>query len=121
MSVNQDRVQLWVDALEFGDLAQTKHILCELDLHGIPIGYCCLGVATEVALENGLVANEDVWDGAHLHPVVVQWYGLDAHNPLLNEPGETALPAATWNDDEDATFPAIAAMVRAKYLKDQDS
>lgn len=48
MAVNETNMRLWIDALRSGDFTQTKNFL------GTPEGNCCLGVACEVAMANGV-------------------------------------------------------------------
>jgi hypothetical protein len=46
----------WIAALRSGKYAQTREVLCRLDEKGEPVGYCCLGVACEVAREHGITS-----------------------------------------------------------------
>jgi hypothetical protein len=43
-----DNAKKWVAALRSGKYKQTRHVLCDRN------GHCCLGVACEVAIENGV-------------------------------------------------------------------
>lgn len=81
-------IQLWVDALRSGEFDQ-----CQDVLHKQEDGYCCLGVACEVAIQDGLPLERrpSEWDHAlvveygvrgqfdpQLLPLQVQeWAGLD--------------------------------------------
>jgi hypothetical protein len=56
--------QAWVDALRSGEYKQTTRVLCRLDGNGKPVGYCCLGVACDLAIKAGL--NVIVGDGTHV-------------------------------------------------------
>lgn len=45
-------LQLWIEALRSDRFTQTRDVLCSKD------GYCCLGVACELAIENGVSVNK---------------------------------------------------------------
>jgi hypothetical protein len=129
VTVNKERVQLLVDALRSGEFAQHAG-----SLRG-PVGrkrsYCCLGVATEIALRNGLVVKKDPatdgrfggqpWEQGYqiMCPPVADWYGFDGGNPLLvgvnaGEPSREV--ASTWNDDHHLGFKAIADAFERTYI-----
>lgn len=139
--VNRDRVQLLVDALESDEFGQCKGALRRADADG-KFRYCCLGVATEVALRNGLpeaVAEQrgtlydylsppSVWnhnEGQLLSDEVMEWYGFDERSPMLSgevsymddmEPTKQPHLAHHWNDSYNADFRKIAAMFRERFL-----
>lgn len=135
--VNRDRVQLLVDALESDEFEQCKGSLRLLQSDGT-YAYCCLGVATEVALRHGLsmevadkynlYAKEEpssVWNhsnGQMLADEVVEWYGFEGRTPELKgvvsyiDGVKRGHPAHQWNDSYDANFRQIADMFREKYL-----
>lgn len=123
--VNRDRVQLLVDALESGEFEQGKGAL-RLKEHG-KYYHCCLGVATEVALRNGLSDQTNsgtVWInevGEVLCDEVRDWYGFNSRSPVLTgqrPSGPYSTSAHQWNDSYDANFHEIADMFRKKYLGD---
>lgn len=47
------RRKLWTDALRSGEYQQGKGCLCHVPEQGVPT-FCCLGVACEVAIKNGV-------------------------------------------------------------------
>lgn len=141
--VNRDRVQLLVDALESDEFGQCKGSL-RMPTQDGSYTYCCLGVATEVALRNGLPEEVDdsatnlfcadgrptVWNhsgGQLLSTEVMDWYGFTTSSPTLlghrpywpqvGEPGKVGYRAHQWNDSFDANFHEIAAMFRETYLE----
>ena len=81
--VNTERVKLWINALRSGEYKQIKS---QLGQEGM--GYCCLGVACEVAIQNGLAIERTVFpirghidfdgNGCELTPTVMEWYGFDS-------------------------------------------
>lgn len=88
---------------------------------------CCLGVLTEIAVEDGVIPAGHVYDSnkktisytddlengetiewwAITPPTVAKWAGLDDENPTLDD----GLPASEWNDFKGATFDEIADMI----------
>lgn len=78
---------LWAEALESDEFAQTKGAL------RTPSGHCCLGVACEVAMRNGvfLEAERDEDSGtfaydnedSSLPDAVISWLGLVHENPVI--------------------------------------
>ena len=90
--VKAERMKLWTAALRSGEYEQAKGYLKSDD------GYCCLGVACEVAVKNGLdietdpesgyksktsFSKEDYWENSCLPREVMEWYGLDKTNPTV--------------------------------------
>jgi len=129
MSVNKERVQLLVGALRSDEFPQGQGYL------QIAQGYCCLGVATEVALRNGLNLDpREAWwiDGPNspdprqfLHLQVQQWYGFIDDDPMLKLGHQCGGPedcecrdeitAAEANDDG-FTFSVIADAFERTYI-----
>lgn len=133
--VNKERVRLLVKGLRSGEFGQARDVLHDQ----VTDGYCCLGVATVVAIRNGLgpptgnyleTSNYLDWGVEHLHPAVVAWYGFDPHgreagdggNPSLqfdSEPGQ--ISATVANDERRYTFDQIADAFERTYLQDPES
>lgn len=157
--VNQERLQLFLDALRSGEFVQGTGNLreepCDSDCHHaheerLPLRYCCLGVATEVAIANGCAgvrwnADEETFqylgwrigrsgdesehwadENCSLPPQVQEWFGFDASDPVLTEesrPGINGLlthRAIWWNDDRRVSFTTIADLFEARYKKEVD-
>lgn len=83
-TLNRDRIQLWLEALRSGEYRQVHGTL------GSEGGYCCLGVACEVAIKNGPVVNRRLdgvvsYDGSSnlLPNSVVDWFGLPGQGPQV--------------------------------------
>jgi hypothetical protein len=145
--INKERVQLLVQALRSGDYTQTTGALCRVADNGTK-SYCCLGVACEIAIANGLPLtlsdNRDSRSptiqfdgcGGYLPDSVRYWYGFDANNPLISVAAaevnlgpcgcdscrakQAQVGAAAANDNYAATFEQIAAGFEAAYLTDQE-
>lgn len=118
MSVNKERVQLLVDALRSEEFKQAKGMLRTPDKRY----HCCLGVATEVALRNGVVV-EDKNQGFPWNQVtqimcgeVYDWYGFENGNPELKVDGEFGHRATFWNDDFGSDFNQIADAFERTFL-----
>jgi len=125
MTVNKDRVELLCQALESG-----RYIQCRNRLRRTPLGlvqrwsYCALGVAIDVAVQNGLQVTFNEIENWYylcgdLPREVQEWYGFEDFNPDIVLDGDE-LPIATANDDG-ADFWTISQAIRARYLKDPDA
>lgn len=126
MAVDKERVRLLVDALRSGEYVQGRGSLAHRHLN--EVRYCCLGVACEVAMKNGLAvdktANTDVfrqdifYDGESgvLPRTVMDWYGFNSSNPPLLNNGLGMLAASAMNDSMGEDFPAIANAFEKTYL-----
>lgn len=131
--VNKVNIQKWVDALRSDDYNQCTGQLRD------DSGFCCLGVATDVAMKEGVVITSDVYDGVvfegwtprlseyGLMPRSVRdWLGMDDTNPVLFEDQNVAgldedepyqsIAAAEANDDLNYPFDKIAALIEERYL-----
>lgn len=131
--MNKERIQLLVDALRSGQFKQGRGRLAGLEVREGVLDketrrYCCLGVACEVAVANGLdipVNHRD--DGgvsgygeehetAVLPFVVMEWYGFDAQNPLLLNRSGDHVSAYRANDNYKWTFEEIADGFERAFL-----
>jgi len=103
----------WVAALRSGEYPQTQGILRDSD------GYCCLGVACELARYEGLVAREgavyragDSGYYAVLPGVVQDWLGLaDNEGGLVDGTEGYWYNLTSLNDDALYTFDQIANVI----------
>lgn len=137
--VNKNNMLAWAEALESGDYEQGVGALCAVNSDGVA-RFCCLGVATEVAIANG-VALERVDAGvagyrpagellaaqetAHLPDLAMEWLGLGQINPVIGyslcgsgaceDPTCRKITATAANDDLVLSFGQIAAMLRKFY------
>lgn len=117
--------KLWVQALRSGKYMQCHGVL------GDVTGYCCFGVACEVAIENGIPVergkNDDglTFNGHKVHAPdhVVTWLGLVAVNGTfergslggLHGPfGKDGRCCLTNENDRGATFEQIAAIIESE-------
>jgi len=137
MTVDKERVQLLVDALESGVYRQTNAKLCKIiDDEQM---FCCLGVACEVAIANGLnilvtdpgnTSRAVAYNGetAYLPEEVRDWYGFEYVDPALyidfvihpgEDPTEHESSATKANDKYHKTFAQIAAAFRRTYLQEE--
>lgn len=120
---NKQRLKLWVDALRNAQFAQGTGSLASRKIDGT-FEYCCLGVACEVAMANGLEVQTDMrgafgtlkaYDGSDLTLpfTVVGWYGLSGKDPLLRDGLEDL--ASSLNDDFGWDFDQIANAIVTTY------
>lgn len=92
--MNKEKLRLWIDALRSGEYEQGRGGLARrFDPNG-SWQYCCLGVACEVAIKDGLdLAVSEGYGGSKpygaaketgfLPDEVVQWLGVDEANPVV--------------------------------------
>lgn len=120
MIVNKDRVRLLVQALDSNEFQQGAGSLRLAQADGT-VKHCCLGVATVVALRNGLqVGTDEAWGrNSILTPAVQAWYGFDAEHPTLVQPDGNCDGAAALNDSGHG-FRYIAECFRLTFL-DEDT
>lgn len=107
-----ENAKKWVEALRSGKYNKTKKVLRNQE------GYCCLGVACEVAIENGLdllVDSRDItyYDGIGtvLPTKVKKWLKLNSHDGTFLG-GDLIL----LNDSElvEYTFAKIADVIESE-------
>ena len=127
--INEERVAALVSELVNGGRKQTTGVLQRL---GDNPGFCCLGVACEVAIEGGLklrriqderrciIYTFDVADGLDHSPTVlpgaaVAWYGFPDDNPALKVPQRLLSEV----DDRVANSWTPTLQVSAAELNDQ--
>ena len=103
MPVNKPRVRLLVAALKSGLYDKTHGRLHRTE----PNGWCCLGVASDVAHKFGLAVNREPSDAyfesfdgesSYMPTSVMDWYGFDKSNPVLRLPDGRTRDASTLND-----------------------
>jgi hypothetical protein len=135
--VNRERVQFLVDALRSGEYQQGHGYLKYEDVGGASL-HCCLGVACEIAILNGVpVASRVSEDGittrfdgslALLPRRVRDWYGFDAAVPRLILENGSGEEATAMNDGLDPlngdpiryfSFTEIAAAFERTFLKEE--
>lgn len=124
--VNKDRVQLLVEALRSGQYLQGME-----SLHKNTDGqdkFCCLGVACDVAVKNGLDVSVDTADepdfityddnGGYMPESVYHWYGFPTDDPVIdrNDQNGRVITATKANDNLRWTFGAIANAIEKEYL-----
>lgn len=117
MEPNKENIKKWVDALRNDGFAQDKSWL------HTNRGFCCLGVACEVAIKNSLplsISKDDEYTfydgmGGILPPSVQNWLGIDDSDPNLVKDGRY-YRCSVLNDDKNFSFAAIADAIEATYL-----
>ena len=132
MPVNKGRVRLLVAALRSGEYKQGYG---KLHRTGAEEGFCCLGVASDVAHKFGLPVVRDKsdygcesFDGetSYMPQSVMDWYGFDSNNPRLRVPGGGTAEASTVNDsgyddaegkDTQVSLDDIGRFFKDTYLK----
>lgn len=128
MTVNKERLELFAEALESGDYRQCKGRLRAHSCYEDAVWHCALGVATDVALNNGLqealidlqIPPDVTWVNPTLHDFTVSWYGWDGDpDPLLAEDEDGNEETIAGLNDAGWSFWQIAQAVRTRWLKDE--
>lgn len=131
--MNKERASLLTAALRSGKYTQTRGVLCRTapSMAG-PIGHCCLGVACEVAIENGVNVHKAPctayspgtecmeYDHARIDlPVSVRdWYGFQSRDGLYQLAlygGSQARRSLSADNDHGRTFHEIADFIDANF------
>lgn len=113
---NKERLRLWTDALRSGKYQQATGKLKGDE------GYCCLGVACMVAVENGLSLDlEDEFSSAknlNLPVAVGEWFGLFdiPDDPVIGiDEYDGVVYATQANDDLLWSFDQIADAIDKEF------
>lgn len=130
------RMKLLVKTLKSRKYRQTTHKLARYDRIARRRKFCCLGVACEVAIADGLNLSVERDSENNIYSYngnleilpreVVSWYGFDTSNPNLKtdsadipEHRRGLMTAAELNDEYGWTFRQIAdALVKTYNLED---
>lgn len=112
MKPNKKNIRKWVERLESGKVKQTTRMLARK--RNKSYSYCCLGVACELAVKNGVkISREKTRYGlsydcrSHSLPQVVSdWLGIDY---------DAEAELVTMNDIESLSFKEIAEFLRKRY------
>lgn len=114
-----ENAQKWVDALRSGEYTQCQHSLRQNNK------YCCLGVACEVAIANGVeierfyngvlyrYGNDGELEESFLPSKVVSWLNLTSDNGKhYDNYGPTSLTRV--NDHRRSSFDQIADLIESE-------
>ena len=112
----------WLEALRSGEYQQTDGLL-----RTAADGYCCLGVLSQLASDEGVVPQPKELNGSYrwvndqgdsrgmyLLPEVMKWAGLDSVSGEIETEDHVRLSLSHMNDDG-VEFPEIADAIE-KYL-----
>jgi hypothetical protein len=104
--MRRDIAELWAEALESGDYPQAKGFLVVVNSQDEPIGYCCLGVLTELAQCDGVQLRVEVerMNGA------LSCRSFEGNRAFL-PPAVKAWAQMKDDDMVSVTFPAPASLV----------
>lgn len=118
------RLRRFIAALRSGEYLQGFGELANRDLETDPWRYCCLGVACEVAIKDGLNLNVDERrykkyynnEGGVLPEKVRAWYGLAKADPYLFMDSTELHTASAFNDRFQLGFAEIAGAFEETFL-----
>jgi len=140
----KERAMQWADALESGEFPQCQGTLHQSEnTYGRKVGYCCLGVLSELAHREGVVEkwekdgftyygdstamesnlSNELVSSSGLTKAVREWSGMQSDDGSRktiidgNGPGNNLYPYAlmSLNDSQGKSFVEIAAVIRAEY------
>ncbi len=137
LECDKKHMLLWVEALESGQYDQTTGYLHVIEPNGdaATIGWCCMGVACDVAIREGAPIHRfegdwterfddlDSYPPGRLH----RWLGVDPTDDgdiivadsdpddWDDSPGQAPVRASVANDTRRWTFGEIAASLRGTY------
>ena len=101
--MDKDIKKLWVSALNSGEYEQGYETLKTGNC------YCCLGVLTDLhAKIEGIAMGTG---GAYLSSAVMEWAGLNNHNPMI----QSNLTLADLNDGGETDFKQIAKLIDESF------
>lgn len=104
---NKANLRRWVQALRSGAYEQGK-IFMRKDNK-----YCCLGVAMDLAIANGVVCNPD-WGKTSITPAAVEkWFGTNLNREVRLASGGINNPANL--NDNGTSFTDIADAIERTY------
>lgn len=110
---NLEHIRAWIEALESGKYMQGSGALCRSNgINGME--YCCLGVACEVAIADGVPLRKEMGerDASHFAPIWEYVY-VDAVNGQEYRNGDVLpIPVSDWLglDDNNPTLPNLWPM-----------
>ena len=140
MEPNKENIRLWVEWLRTKGLRQETGALAVREREEQGWGYCCLGVACEVARASGLELKVEVeddpfaealrrqrkkYDGVEdvLPASVMRWLGIGTEDPLVSwAEAERGVEQhlSSLNDDERWDFARIADAIEYTFLREED-
>lgn len=130
LTSNRENIRKWVDGLRSKRFKQGYGVLTNIIISNGSISTmenCCLGVACEIARENGVsleiadkvryytIGNTRSYDGEfnYLPARVREWLGIDDPDPWIPAAKSTL---SEINDQRTANFDEIAALLEQTYL-----
>jgi len=125
----QERVRLLVAALRSKKYRQGKYALSKYSRIAKRRKLCCLGVACEIARQNGLDLKIRTgsdgyryYDRSHavLPRAVQAWFGFDRSDPILINQNGGGSTASGLNDNAGYNFSQIADAFERTFLKDNN-
>lgn len=125
---NKENMRLWVDALRSGEYEQGYGALLNDGK------YCCLGVACEVAILNGVELAKEPVDSEYrpgryafgketslfLPGKVQEWLGIDSQEPGVFNTVGIAESVIHLNDSQKKDFSYIADALERTFLVEPD-
>ena len=130
MTVNKERVELWVEALESDRYHKCVNSLRRPNRRGswkddnpYLYLYCALGVGIEVAHVNGCENTGYDFEQSAFPGHVREWYGFNITDPLVHDECCSEYSSViSMNDnhnDHEHSFWDIAQALRTEFLKDK--
>lgn len=126
--MHENKARLLTAALRSGEFPQTKTALCRLTAEADPdrpIGFCCLGVACELALRNGVEMATEVRSGLKFYNTqsgfmpqqVMEFFDFYSRKGATRNGSQVVGHHASLAsaNDSDVSFADIADYIDANY------
>lgn len=125
---NEENIKLWLAGLRSGQYVQGDGRLKQ-DRSGQTL-HCCLGVACEVALQNGVELSVDVANGqfhsvylfdnevSYLPNKVQNWLGLRHDNPIVWDVDNVYHYELVDLNDKGTSFEEIADLIESNWVNE---
>lgn len=119
-----ENAEKWVAALESGEYEQAKNVLHRKTEDGD--SFCCLGVACDVAIKNGLTVDVEEGEdreggfvryngiGHFLPSEVASWLGVRTNAGYYRKPNSHSGDDLASHNDKGDSFADIAKIIRSE-------
>lgn len=122
--INKVNMKKWVNYLRTTKKKQTRNALNKKN-----VGFCCLGIACELAIRNGVKLKKELNSNLYsynesrtlLPKEVREWLGLARwdNDPYLTDSSGQSSSASYYNDHYKYSFKKIADLIEYTFLKEK--
>lgn len=114
MHAKREKLRLWIKALRSGDYAQTTGTLHRTEeTLTRPVGFCCLGVLTDIAAKDGCEIEKGTFGNEGYANMKGRYFPQEVEDWLGGETPIDATALVAMNDDMKLSFAEIADRLEA--------